>query len=365
MEMKTTKDGRKHAASVYIHTFINIASVPPPLLFSTSDTTGLEFRTNLPIYSTEDDSLRNMIHNQASYPPGYSVQISGKHTETSRHNNKEEKREVIDFLFRISLSDQLIRSGFTTGVSNAPLEFLPDNKRGYRGTIIPSLNPTIGDEEEAHYLRAWCGKYVADPARIKSFTLRREVRNHDTKKLEQLIRSAISETNYRGHVNVGFPSTHTSLIVYSPGLINQWRMTTWIRWVFYLTFLWIFAWPILFFSTSRYEVVKSVWNYASKPPGEENGRHPTKLSELQFFHKWQSAIKRAALGRMNSHCDFLDESYWAETELADRRGALEARNPTPRPSTGNAFADSAFGLLGQGLQVAQGFNDARGWGRDS
>jgi hypothetical protein len=343
----------------------NISRIPPPLLFSTSDTTGSEFRTNLPIYSTEDDALRNMIHNQATYPPGYSVQICGKHTETSRNNNKEQKREFVDFLFRISLTDQLIRYGFTTGHSGAPLEFLPDNKRGYRGTKIPSLNPTLGNEEEPFYLKAWCEKYVTDPARIKSFTLRREIRNHDTKKLEQLIRSAILETNYRGHVTVDFPTTHTSLVVYSPGVINQWRMTTWIRWVFYITFLWIFAWPLLFFLTSRYEVVKSVWNYASKPAGEEMGRQPTNLSEVDFFRKWQSAIKRAALGRMNSHVEFLDETYRAESVLADQRGAEQTRNPTPRPSTGNAFADSAFGLIGQGLQVAQGFNDARGWGLDS
>jgi hypothetical protein len=95
------------------------------------------------------------------------------------------------------------------------------------------------------------------------------------------------------------------------------------------------------------------------------GRQFTNLSEVQFYHKWQSAIKRAALSRMNTHCDSLDDSYRVETELADQRGAEEARNPTPRPSTGNALADSAFELLGQGLQVAQGFNDARGWGRDS
>jgi hypothetical protein len=306
-----------------------------------------------------------MIRNQASYPPVYLLEISGKHTETSRHNNKETKNKVVDFCFRINLSHELIPPGYVTGAGVGKLEFLPDNKRGYRGTIYPSLNPTVNDVEEADYLTTWCERYVADRARVKSFTLQREVRNHDTTKLERLIRSALVEANYRGHVTIGFLTTHTSVTVYSPGIINQWRMTTWIRWVFYLTFLWIFAWPVLSFLTSRYNVVKSVWYFASKPPGEELGRQPITISEVDFFRKWESAIKRAALARMNSVCDVLDEAYRLETAAADERGQERARNPPPLPNTGNAIADGALNFLGQGLQVVQSFNDARGWGHDT
>ncbi|EHK99312.1 hypothetical protein M7I_4829 [Glarea lozoyensis 74030] len=236
-----------------------------------------------------------MIRNQASYPPGYYIEIHGKHTETSRHNNKETKRDIVDFHFRVALGDELIPKGHVTGLTPGKLEFLPDNKRGYRGTIIPSLNPTLSDVEEADYLTAWCEKYVADASKVKCFTLQREIRWHDTAKLEHLIRSALLETNYRGHISITFPTSHTSVTVYSPGLINRWRMTTWIRWIFYLSFLWIFTWPLLFFLTSRYEVVKSVWYYASKPPGEEMGRIPTTNDEVNYFYKWQSAIKRNVL----------------------------------------------------------------------
>jgi hypothetical protein len=153
-------------------------------------------------------------------------------------------------------------------------------------------------------------------------------------------------------------------VIYSSGTINQWRMTVWIRWLFYLTFMWIFAWPVLFFLTSRYEVVKGVFQYADNPP-DSNPRCPKVMSEVAWFHRWESAIKRAALARMvNKDGTCLDEEYREATERADARG--EAMGRTPEITrTGNAFADSALGVIGQGLRVAEGFSSARGWGADS
>ena len=173
-----------------------------------------------------------MILEQASSPPCYYVQISGTHHETVRNGSKETKNKVTDFLIRISIQ-HLLAQGFHTG---GQVELLPGNKRGYRGGRIISLAPTVSnsDIESAQQspkaeLRAWCEKYVSDRHRVKSFALKREITNHDTKKLEHLLRSAISETNYRGNLEIEFPKTHISVIVYSPGTINQWRMTVWIR----------------------------------------------------------------------------------------------------------------------------------------
>jgi hypothetical protein len=138
-------------------------------------------------------------------------------------------------------------------------------------------------------------------------------------------------------------------------------MTVWIRWVFYLTFLWIFAWPVLFFLTSRYEVVKGVFQYADCPPDSNPNRKPTVMSEVAWFHQWESAVKRAALARMNGDC--LDEGYREATERADARGEAVGRAPEI-PRTGNVFADSALGIIGQGLRVAEEFSARREWGRD-
>ncbi|KAF4630823.1 hypothetical protein G7Y89_g7321 [Cudoniella acicularis] len=346
--------------------FRTIQIFPPDLPFSTHGANSEEFRTRFPDYSTDPQTLSTMIQEQARFPPVYYVEISGTHTETRRSNNKETKDKITDFHFGINLTHLLLpTSQFPLHTADAPLELLSDNKRGYRGTKLPSLNPTVADVEEESALMAWCQRYVLDKARVKSFTLKRQITNHDTKKLEQLLRSAISETNYRGHVYIKFPITHSSVVVYSPGLINQWRTTQWIRWVFYLTFLWVFAWPVLFLITSRYEIVKSVWAYANKKPGDEMGREPAVMSEIGWFHRWESTVKRAALARTKCGMErCLDEEYREMTVAADERGVRADRNPQPVPSTGNAFADGAIGLLGQGLRVAENFSNARGWGGD-
>ncbi|CZR61934.1 uncharacterized protein PAC_11831 [Phialocephala subalpina] len=336
---------------------------PCELPFSTHDLGYSEFRTRLPTYSTDSIQLYNMIRHQASHPPSYFVKLYGTHTETRRNGNKETKDKITDFYLRINISYLLGHFG------SGELELLPDNKRGYRGTRLPSIKPTVSADEESaptplEELRRWCDKFVADPSGVKSFLLKRKILNHDTRKLEQLLRSAISETNYRGHVSVEFPVQHSRVIVYSPGRLNEWRITVWIRWFFYLTFLWIFAWPILFFLTARYEVVKVNYKYANEPGGNDMTRQCTVMTELDWFHRWESAIKRAALARMVCKDTSLDEAYRVQTQVADERGERVGREPDI-PRTGNAFADGALGLLGQGLRVAESWNNAAGWGADT
>ncbi|KUJ08063.1 uncharacterized protein LY89DRAFT_659779 [Mollisia scopiformis] len=332
---------------------------PCELPFSTHDLSYTEYRTRFPNYSTDSNQLYKMIRHQAAHCPSYFVTIYGTHTETRRNGNKETKDKITDFHLRINISYLLGQIG------SGKMELLADNKRGYRGTRLASLKPSVSaDEENApDELRRWCDRYVADPSGVKSFLLKRKILNHDTKKLEQLIRSAISETNYRGHVSIDFPIQHQKVLVYSPGRLNEWRITVWIRWFFYLTFLWIFAWPVLFFMTARYEVVKVNYLYAT----EESG-HPARtcsvMSEVEWYYRWQSAIKRAALARMVCKDTCLDEEYRAQTQLADERGERVGREPDI-PRTGNTWADGALGLLGQGLRVAENYSNARGWGADT
>ncbi|KAH8592536.1 hypothetical protein B0O99DRAFT_689678 [Bisporella sp. PMI_857] len=340
---------------------LTILSLPPELPFSNSDMTRGEIRTRFPTYSTNPKILYDMIKEQARYAPGYYVELHGTHKETSRRGNKETKTTVNDFFVRLNLTHLLYPD---PGQNRAgKVELLPDNTRGYRGGIIPSLKPTLGagdSEEQSDELRAWCEHYVQNPASIKYFTLERKVTNHDTKKLESLLRSAIYETNYRGHLQINFVKDHKRLVVYSPSKLNDWRTTTWIRWVFYLTFLWIFSWPILFFFTHKYEVMKVIFPYADIPRDDGGNRKCTVMSEVEWFHRWESAIKRAALARMMCEERTLDDDYRIATANADARGM----QPREQPRTGNAIADGALSILGEGFRIAESWNASRGWGAD-
>jgi hypothetical protein len=305
-----------------------------------------------------------MMHDQAQFPPSYYVWITGTHTETSRSGNKETKKTITDFFLNINLTHLLQPARREGGY----IELLPDNKRGYRGGIVPTLKPTVGTgeiEDQVDEIRNWCEHYVQNPSKIKSFMLKREVTNHDTKKLEQLLRSALAETNYRGHVKIDFRLQHKRVIVYSPGLINEWRITSWIRWVFYLTFLWLITWPLLFLFTKKYEVIKAVYPYADLPSDNGQERHCTVMSEADWFHRWESAIKKAALARMVCKDNTLGEEYRLATAQADIRGQVASLQPRPTPQTGNAYADGALGILSEGLRVAENWSAQRGWGGDS
>ncbi|CZT41890.1 uncharacterized protein RSE6_01696 [Rhynchosporium secalis] len=299
----TSNAGRAHTSTN------KTSSAPPDLPFQTHDHSCREYRTRFPLYSTDSESLYKAIKEQAFYPPNYQVQIYGSHTETRRNGNKETKARVDDFLIVIDITNLL------GGLGKGTFEILPNNKRGYRGTRIPSLHPTII--------------------------------NHDKKRLEQLLRSAIADTNYRGHVSIDFAEQRTSLIVYSPGKINE-----------------VEDHIVDTLGVLLYETVKAVYRYADQPPGDDTRRRCIVMTEVEWFHRWQSAIKRAAIARMMCRDGALDEHYRLATERTDVRGELHGRQPEA-PRTGNAFADGAIGLLGQGLRLASDYNDARGWGADS
>ena len=166
-------------------------------------------------------------------------------------------------------------------------------------------------------LRSWCSHYIASRSPIKSFSLRRRVTNHDTTTLRQVITGAIQSTGYMGHTSVTFPSQYETITVYSPGIINSMRTTTWIRYFFYFSCLWILSWPILLLLTARYEVVEGVWEYADRMPGErdedgfgrERDRKCVVMSEGEWFKRWEGAIRIAAVGKMQCVNEFLGEEY--------------------------------------------------------
>ncbi|TAQ87022.1 hypothetical protein B7494_g4653 [Chlorociboria aeruginascens] len=342
-----------------------IASIPSPNPNPASNGRATEIRSTFPNYSTEANTLYHAIIEQAQCPPSYYVELSGHHQETVRQGNKNSKNTVTDFFIRLNMTHLLAKGPRTGG----RLAILPGNKIGYRGGIIKRLTPTVSSladddlESQPDELKAWCDRYVYDPSSVKSFTLTREVANHDQKKVEQLLRSLVASTNYRGRTSVKFSVAHRKFIVYSPSKVNEWRITVWIRWVFYLTLLWIFAWPALFFMTARYEVVKVVYPYADRAPQDPGERMFTVMSEQAFIGTWSAAIKRGVLGRFKSNDNTcMDDEYRLETARAEARGEASSRRPIP--TTGNSFADGALNVLGRGLDLAADFRDARGWGGD-
>ena len=108
-----------------------------------------------------------------------------------------------------------------------------------------------------------------------------------------------------------------------------------------------------------------VYPYANVPVDDGGNRQCQVQSEVDWYHRWESAIKRAALARMVCKDRCLDEEYRIATAKADARGVVQSLVPREAPRTGNAVADGALSFLSEGLRVAEGWNASRGWGADS
>ena len=107
--------------------------------------------------------------------------------------------------------------------------------------------------------------------------------NWNTEYLEGQIRSVIAATKYRGHVTVTFPVTHSSVVVHSP--------TKSLR----VCGIDVMS---LFVEKKRYEVVKSIWPYATsiRDTGNETRKWVVQSEEV-WWGEWKGAVRHAVLRR--------------------------------------------------------------------
>lgn len=306
--------------------------------------------THYPIYSQDAGILGQMLKDEAKYPPIFTARIVGTHRETKRTKDKQEKVTITDFDVRLDMTHLLVPNS-ATPPSLLPQTTVSDHQvKAYRGYRTKTKSPVESAEDADTYVHS----YTSSPFPVRSFTLNRSIIYHDSAALEALITSLVGSTNYRGHLKIGFPVTHNRVTVYSPCWQNDYREKTWLRWIFYLTFLWIFSWPYLWFVTRRWEVVTAVFPYGS--PIDRPHREFVTKSEQVFFQEWKASIRRAVLGKKQG---WIDEEYKFATEQVGP-DAL-----TGMPSTGSATADGALGFLRQAVNVGRDVAMAGGWGADS
>ncbi|KAK5727497.1 hypothetical protein LTR15_003393 [Elasticomyces elasticus] len=305
--------------------------------------------------------------------PKIQVRVRGWHNETiERRNNKngtsKETNTVIDFDMVFSLSRYMPNSPADEGWQ--PYH-VADNDPAYRGSWcktrahsqdIESDSESVLAEDVAYThptsraLMRSVTDYCESKAKLRVFRFTREVSGLDEGALTASIDRLIRSTNYRGHISISFPIADKHVDVYNPSTINQWR-TSWIRFIFYLTFLWIFTWPILFFCTKRWDVyrVKWCWSWPAGEPGGTRWRVYGRITEADWIAKHQNLIKNLVLDRFQGDA----------TDLPKEVEVRSTRQPT---QTGNAHVDAAASLFREGLSAwnsVSGRRNSGGWGGDS
>lgn len=345
---------------------VPIRHVPPPT--TRTDHSNPGFKNGKPIvyetttymesrYDTNPVLLEDIIRKCADVAPVPLVYIMGSHKETIKKGDKKETREVRDFRIVINIQRYLRRNFDDSDTSSMALVTVENGEKTHRGTIMKVRAPGAKQDIEVGSpkptLTEWCHRYCASPRMLRIFRLRRVVTGFDEAHLKNRLEGVIRATNYRGRIDITFPLEDKNIDVYTSARINQWRLKTWVCWLFYLTFLWIFSWPFLFFATKRYAVVKAEWPFSI---ADANGNKVyTTVSEDQWFDKWHVAIRRLVLDRYEGE---------ASEEMMNGVIARPADPPMPGTiSTGHAGVDSAMGILTQGFQVARAIQNGGNLGR--
>ncbi|KAL2163342.1 hypothetical protein VTH06DRAFT_5399 [Thermothelomyces fergusii] len=294
--------------------------------------------------------LERQIKFSARKPPRPSIRIRGSHRQTVQENGKSERKSVTDFDIRVELTPYLF-SDAPRSKSWRRLRTVENTEKTRRGTIFPTRAPGVTRDIEISgpkpTLAEWCHRYCASHAGVKAFVLRRQVTGFDQEMLKQRLEALVRGTNYQGQLDITFPVGDDQIVVYNACRINRWRLTPWIVWFCYLTFLWLLTWPFLFFRTKRFDVAIAEWPFSVT---EANGeKRYVSMSEEQIYNLWGRAIRRAVLAR---HQGTLSEQDLIASQTTPDEPFSEVLQHAPR-------------FLREGVNAISAVNLQVGWGGDS
>lgn len=308
-----------------------------------------------PAYDTDPAQLEEAIRAYANSAPVPLIYIMGTHKETVRKNdNKKETHHVTDFRIVINLQYYLHPNFNPSDTSPMSLVTVSNGEKTHRGTILAHRAPGVNHDIEIGSspppsLTEWCHRYCASPRMLRIFRLRRQITGLEETRLRNRITGLLRSTNYRGNISITFPIEEANIDIYTSNRINTLRLKTWVCWLFYLSFLWIFSWPVLFFATRRYAVVRAEWPFSTTD--ERGEKRYTTVSEEQWFDMWKVGIRRLALERFQGEA----------TEDMMRRVMARDEDPSmPGSLTGHAGVDGALSVLSEEVRVARAVQGGRG-----
>jgi hypothetical protein len=310
--------------------------------------TGNEFFL-APTINGDPKVLLAQLEESASKPPRPLVRIVGTHQQRIKENGKTKTETVTDFDVSVDLTPYLF-SDATRATSWRQLRTVENSEKVRRGTILrkraPGSKQDIEISDSKPTLQEWCHRYYASHSSLKCFVLRRKVLGFDEELLKRNLEALVRSTNYRGRSEITFPVKDEYVFVYNDCKVNRWRLTPWIVWLCYLTFLWLFTWPFLFFRTKVFEVAVAEWPFSL--PGENGDKRYVSMSEGYIYNIWGRAISRAILDKRQGTLGQED---------------LIASQTSPQTPFANAL-EGAPRFLREGINAITAINQQFGWGAD-
>jgi hypothetical protein len=276
------------------------------------------------------------------------VRIQGWHNETVRRKDKKEQERVTDFDVSFSFQQYLSKAFDPYFWDERTIEDGDSAHRGgWRKTKAPGYKQGVQlTDEPQRTLQDWCEDYCASPSKLKVFRINRPVHGIEEKDLQANIERLIRSTHYRGTTNISFRVDEKAVDIYSPTLINKWR-TGWVRWIFYLTFLWIITWPVLFFTTKWWDVYSVDWFFSRDADANDRdgrtGRQFASISELRWFEQHKALIRELVTSKYKGSGDSFP------TEVAPSQASAPPQVQMPKIPGANI--NSAVGLIQGGVNI--------------
>ncbi|TKA30644.1 hypothetical protein B0A50_02364 [Salinomyces thailandicus] len=305
----------------------------------------------------DPQALQSYITNYlAIVPPRPGIRITGWHMQKVERDKKIQTEKTVDFDMLFTLNNYMPASGGSRsdGTPSWQPSVATPSRSCHRGSWRKTRakgykqDVELGDTA-AFSLREWCEDFCANTANLKIFRVERVLVGLDEEVLRQRLTQSVRATGYRGHVDVAFPTSERFVDVYSPHWINRWRVTGWVRWVFYLTFLWIFTWPVLFLATRRWGVYEVLWRWSwvVKEGGERGGVRKVYagISEQSWVDKYEGLVQGLVVE------GFQGDASDLPVRVGGAGRARRRRVPERLPSTGHGGVDAAVGFLQGGVRA--------------
>ncbi|RMZ33118.1 hypothetical protein D0859_02755 [Hortaea werneckii] len=307
----------------------------------------------------------------AAVPPRPCVRITGWHFQKVERNKKTETEKTVDFDMLFSLDRYLPQAGASMNIRGEAGKWWTQrvatngekcHRGSWRKTRAPGYRQDVEVGETAEPgLADWCRDFARSQAKLKIFRVTRDVLGLDQEDLRLRLQTVVRSTGYRGHIDVAFPIHEKHVDIYNPHWINRWRVTWWVRWLFFLTFLWIITWPILFFMTKRWSVYNVDWRWSwscTEPEGSSEAyRERTfyaSITEKTWLEKHKGLMRALAL-----------EKYQGDATDLPLNVRRERPGNERLPSTGNANVDTAVSIVRGGVSAWNAIrSEAEWWGWD-
>ncbi|KAF4983680.1 hypothetical protein FZEAL_967 [Fusarium zealandicum] len=292
---------------------------------------------------TDAEFLEQHIKYLSKEPPRPYVRIQGIHRETKKSGEERRFKEVTDFDFHVELTP-LLYEEMATRRSWQRILSVNNFDKVRRGTVVTSRAPGFGGsgppEEGTPSVAQWCYRYCASKSGLKAFVLERRIVGWDFALVGSKLESLVRATNYRGRLNITFPTTNTRVEMYNDCRTNRWRLTRWISLVFYFTLLWLFSWPWLASRTCWFETCYVEWPM-SRPDRQGTLRYAC-MSEEQWYRLWRRPVQQAVLARRQGRLsqDDIDEAYDAPGAEDFARGVRAGLGVVQRTFGWGGDADS-------------------------